>query len=93
MGVLKLAEQFLPRNILKNLRRSMVEPHFRHINRLQKLQNRAVRIITNSAFDTPAKPLLANLGLRSISKLNENQLKLMFFNSLNDLTPDACRYT
>ena len=29
------------------------------INRLQKLQNRAIRIIANSAFDTSAKPLLA----------------------------------
>ena len=28
------------------------------MNRLQKLQNRAVRIITNSAFDAPASPLL-----------------------------------
>ena len=79
IGVLKHAKQFLPLNILKNLYRNIVEPHFRYcssvwgccsttdINRPQKLQNMAVRIITNSAFDAPAKPLLANLSLRSIS--------------------------
>ena len=87
MGILKHAKQFLPQTILKNLYTSTVEPHFRYcssvwgrcnttdIDRLQKLHNRTVSIITNSAFDAPAKPLLANLDLRSISELNEHGLK------------------
>ena len=48
-------------------------------------------MITNSAFDTPAKPLLANLGLRSISELNENELKLISYESLNDLARNYLR--
>ena len=88
-GILKHTKQFLPKNILKNLYISIIEPHFRYcssvwgycrttyINRLQKLQNRAVRIIASSALDIPAKPLLAKLGLRSICELNENELKLI----------------
>ena len=48
-------------------------------------------MITNSAFDTSAKPLLANLGLRSISELNEIELKLITYKSLNDLTPNYPR--
>ena len=103
LGVLKHARKFLQQNILKNLYISIIEPHFRYcssvwgccsttyINRLQKLQNRAVRMITNSAFDTPAKPLLANLGLRSISELNENELKLITYKSLNDLAANYLR--
>ena len=99
LGVLKHAKTFLPQNILKNLHISIIEPHFRycssvwgccnttHINILQKLQNREVRMITNSAFDTPTNPLLANLGLRSISELNENELKLITYKSLNDVEP------
>ena len=90
-------------NILKNLYISITEPHFRYcssvwgccsttyINRLQKPHKRAVSMITNSAFDAPAKPLLANLGLRSISKLNENELKLITNKSLNDLAPNYLR--
>ena len=46
---------------------------------------------TSSAFNTPAKPLLANLGLRSISELNENELKLINYKSLNDLAPNYLR--
>ena len=103
LGVLKHAKKFLQQNILKNLYISIIESHFRYcssvwgccsttyINRLQKLQNRAVRMITNSAFDTPAKPLLANLGLRSMSELNENELKLITYKSLNDLAPNCFR--
>ena len=95
IGVWKHTKQFLPQNILKNLYRSIVEPHFRYcssvwgcccttdINRLQKQRNRAVRITINSAFDAPTKPLLAYLGLRSISEVNENELKLISFKSLD----------
>ena len=103
LGVLKHAKKLLPQNILKNLYISIIESHFRYcssvwgccsrtyINRLQKLQNKAVRMINNSAFDTPAKPLLANLGLRSISELNENELILITYKSLNDLATNYLR--
>ena len=91
LRVLKHAKKFSPQNILRHLYISIIERHFRYcssiweccsttyISRLQKLQNRAVRRITNSALDTPAKPLLANLGLRSISELNKNELKLITY--------------
>ena len=36
---------------------------------LQKLQNRAARIVTGNPFDTPAAPLLQSLGWPSIDKL------------------------
>ena len=48
-------------------------------------------MIINSAFDIPAKPLLANLGLRLISELYENDLKLIAYKSLNDLAPNYLR--
>ena len=65
IGFLKHAKKFLPRVTLENLYTGIVEPHFRYccsvwgccgsreINQLQKLQNRAARIVTNSSFDTP----------------------------------------
>ena len=78
IGLLKHVKNFLPRHLLKNLYVSIVEPHLRYcssvwgccsgteIDKLQKLQNRAVRIITNSPFDPPSKPMLSNLSLESI---------------------------
>ena len=57
------------------------------INQLQKLQNRAARIITNSSFDTPTRPLIVELGWQTIEELIDNESKIMVFKSLNDLAP------
>ena len=101
--VLNHAKHFLPQYILKNLYMNIIEPHFRyfssvlgccsttHMNRLHKLQNRAVRIITNSPLDAPASPLLTDLGLRSARELCEHETKLVTFRSLNDLDPNYLR--
>ena len=74
IGFLRHAKSFLPQASLKTLYTGIVEPHFRYCcsvwgcagstdtNQLQKLQNRAARIITNSSFDTPSRPLIAVLG-------------------------------
>ena len=53
----------------------------------QKLQNRAARIITNSSFDTPSRPLIAELGWQTIEELIGNESKTMVFKALNDLAP------
>ena len=74
LGLLKHAKNFLPESSLKSLYFSIVEPHFRYccsvlrcngsstLLELQKLQNRAARILTNSAFDAPSSPIIKNLG-------------------------------
>ena len=99
IGFLRHAKSFLPKASLKTLYTGIVEPHFRYcwsiwgcsgstdINQLQKLQNRAARIITNSNFDTPSRPLIAELGWKTIEELTGNETKTMVFKSLNDLAP------
>ena len=100
IGVLKNATQLLPQYILKNLYMSIIEPHIRYcssvwgccsttdMNRLKNLQNRAVRITTNSAFDATASSSLTNFGLRSVRKLCEHETKVTTFKSLNYLAPN-----
>ena len=90
---------FLPKASLKNLYTGIVEPHFRYccsvwgcvgstdINQLQKLQSRAARIITNSSFDTPNRPLIAELGWKTIEEFICYETKTVAFKSLNDLAP------
>ena len=99
IGFLRHAKSFLPIASLKLLYTGIVEPHFRYccsvwgcagstnINLLQKLQNRAARIITNSSFDTPSRPLITELGWKIIDELIDNETKTMVFKSLNDLAP------
>ena len=86
---------------LDNLYTGIVEPHFRYccsvwgccgsteINQLQKLQNRAARIVTNSSFDTPSRPLIERLGWKTIEQLISYESKTMVFKSLNELAPQC----
>ena len=99
IGFLRHAKSFLPMASLKTLYTGIVEPHFRYccsvwgcagstdINQLQKLQNLAARIITNSSFDTPSRPLITELGWKTVEELIGNESKTMVFKSLNDLAP------
>ena len=56
-------------------------------DKLQKLQNRAARIITNSSFDTSASLLLNLLDLDNLSTRRKKQLALAMFKSLHGLLP------
>ena len=69
---------------VQKMYRILVEPYFRYscpvwgvagsnaINRLQKFQNRAARIVTNSACDASALPIIRNLvGPTSLSLSNQ----------------------
>ena len=47
------------------------------MNQLQKLQNRAARIITNSSFDASSRPLIAKLDWQTIEELISNESKTM----------------
>ena len=70
VGFLKHAKSFLPKEALQTLYTGIVGPHFWYycsvwgcagltdIKQLQKLQSRAARIITNSSFDAPGRPLM-----------------------------------
>ena len=99
LGLLKHAKSFLPRESLKTLYTSIVEPHFRYcssvwgctgsteIHQLQKLQKRAARIVTNSSYNAPSRPLIEGLGWKTIQGLIENETGTMVFKSLNGLAP------
>ena len=103
LGIPKHAKNFLPFSALTSLYTSIVEPHFRYyclvwgcagtteINRLQKLQNGAARIVTNSSFDTPYNQLIEKLGWKTINKLMDIESKTIAFKSLNEFAPQYLR--
>ena len=98
-----MLRKFLPFSAPTNLYTSIIEPHFRYccsvwgftgttqINRLQKLQNRAARIVANSSFDTPSNLLIGTLGWKTINELIDTETKTMIFKSLNELAPPYLR--
>ena len=99
IGFLKHAKSFLPEETLRTMYTGIVEPYFRYccsvwgccgvteINQLQKLQNRAARIVTGSSFDAPGMPLIKKLGWKTIDELIAMESNIMVFKSLHKLAP------
>ena len=80
--------------------RSIIEPHFRFccsvwgvcsgaaLNKLQKLQNRAAKIATNSPYDARSQPLLEKLGWQTIRELINIETAMMAYSSINNEAPN-----
>ena len=54
-------------------------------DRLQKLQNRAARVLTFSKYDADANHLFRQLNWKDLSTQFQMQKALMVYRSLNDL--------
>ena len=90
----------VPLATLKDMHKDKVEPNFNYccsvwgscvstkLNKLQKLQNRASRIVTNSPFDSSATALIQDLGWPTIEELIHREASVMAYKWLNKLVPD-----
>ena len=57
------------------------------INKLQKLHNRAARIVTNIACDASAIPIIRKLGWPTINELIESETLKMVYKAVNKQAP------
>ena len=99
IGMIKYAKRFLPTETLKLLYRGMIEPHLRFCcsvwgncgvskrRILERLQNRSVRITTNSQCDIPAELLLKSRGLPSNNEMVHQESASMVYKAVNDQAP------
>ena len=55
--------------------------------RLQKLQNRAARLITFSDLNVRSSTLLGDLGWNSLEQRRSKQLAIVLFKTLHNLSP------
>ena len=55
---------------------------------LQKLQNRAARIVTKSRFDTPAMALIRSLNWPTVNDIIRSETATTMYKSLNGLVPE-----
>ena len=90
----------MPQSTLLNIYNSLVQSHFVYCslvwgncgkilsNKLQKLQNRAARVITSSNFDVDVDSLFHKLSWKDLKSQRQIQNALMVFKSLNWLVPE-----
>lgn len=100
IGALKRVRHCVPAPTLHTIYNSLVQPHFNYCSevwgscgstlatRLQKLQNRAARVLTNSGYDTYAEPLIESLGWKRLYRQPDLQKAVVLFKSLNGLAPE-----
>ena len=99
LGFLKYAKKLLPQETLSHIYRDIVEPYFRYCRSvwgscgetrlltLQKLQNRAARIVTNSSYVASADALIEKLNWPTIPEIIKRETATMVYKSLNGLVP------
>ena len=100
IGFLKYAKKLLSQDILCKMYRGIVEPHLRYccsvwgacggtrLQVLQKLQNRAARIMTNSSYDSSASALVKTLNWPTVADMIQVETACMVYKSINELAPD-----
>ena len=103
IGILKRSRSFVPFKTLLCIYNSLVQPHFDYCSvvwgncnktlasKLQKLQNRAARVLTSSSYDANADDLIARLGWNKLDVQFKFQTAVMVYKSLNGLALDYLR--
>ena len=99
LGLVKYSKKYLSSEVLAKMYRGLVEPHLGHCcsvrgnsskrkkDSLQKVQNRAARIVTNSGYDASAAPLIESLGWPKIYNLIYKEVARLIYESSNELAP------
>ena len=100
IGAIKRVKPFVPQSTLLNTYNSLVQSHFDYCspvwgncgktlsNKLQKLQNRAARVITSSDYDVNVDSLFPRLSWKDLKSQRQIQNALIVFKSLNGVVPE-----
>ena len=99
IGALKRMRDFISTETAIRVYQSVVEPYLSYCSpvwdglgkkqseKLQKLQNRAARVITCSSYDISSSSLLEELNWESLSTKRLKQKAILMFNTINKHTP------
>ena len=95
LGIMCRLKNFLPTHVLRILYNSMILPHLQYSilswgfkpGRLDKLQKRAVRIISNSKYNSHTDPIFKKLNLLKLKDLFELNVLKLFYKYKNKILP------
>ena len=100
ISALKRIRPFASPNTMQLIYNCLVQPYFDYCSvvwdscgstlaeKLQKLQNRAARVLTFSTYDTNADHLFEILGWKNLASQRKIAKTIMVYKSLNGLAPD-----
>ena len=103
IGMLCLGKRYLPLEIVQMMYRRLVEPYCRYccpvwcsanstnLQRLQKLQNRAARIVSESPYDAHSEPLIKELGWFTIKQMIHTETVKIVYKALHNEAPECLK--
>ena len=106
IGAIKRIRSFVPLSALYCVYNALIQSQFDYCNivwgncgktlfdRLQKLENRAARVLSFSRYDADANRLFRQINWKDLSPQFQIQKALMVYKSLNDLVPGylSCKF-
>ena len=97
LGALRRLKAHFPQRTLISIYKSLVFPYYCStvwgncgkglVHKLEKIQNRAARIITESEWDVPSQLIPADLNWQSLGVRRSKQMKCFMYKSMSDLVP------
>ena len=99
IGVLRRLKSLLPLSALVLICNSLIQPHFDHCNviwdnlakglaqKLQRMQNRAARIITGSDYYTRSSEILRSFNWTNLEDRRALQFKKLMYKTANNMVP------
>ena len=99
IGALRRVRPFIPKHTAINIYNALIQPHFDYCSpvwdglnaksseSLQKLQNRAARVITKSNYDIRSSDILCELNWDTLIVRRQKQKALLMFKVLNKRAP------
>jgi len=99
LGIIRFIKNNLPLSVLKMLYLTLIQPYFEYcnivwaihksaaLNDLIICQKKAIRIITNSKWNTHTKPLFYNIRILPIDKLNDLHVACFMYRAMHNLLP------
>ena len=100
IGAIKRVRPLVPQATLHLIHQALIHPHFNYCNtvwgncgitlrnKLQKLQNRAARVLTFSDYDEGAGYLFELLGWKNLARRHEIEKATMVYQSLHGLASE-----
>src|ERR1043165_7700875 len=101
IGIIRRISYLLPQTALKNLYFALIYPYLTycnliwtstyptHLNKLKILQKRAIRVITNSTYNTHTKYLFQRLKLLNLNQIRYVQIGEVMYKYNKNLLPIA----
>ena len=103
LGIMRRIKTFVTQSVMQSLYNSLILPYFDYCNmvwentakynlqKIQKMQNRAARILTGSSYDVPTTDLMRQLKWQTLEDRRDHKKALLMHKVKNGTAPDLIK--